>query len=380
MADRSHTQAQAAASLAGERVFLLGRFEGLSHRRLAGLLRDAGAAAAPRLGPGVTRVAVAHERARALFGGDPMVERLAARPAAGLLSEIGLKRLVGLLPEAPAEPRPFAADAFCRVAGLDPDLLAGLELFDVLDPADGRYGYRDLVAGREVARLLRAGGDLVAIVEAAIELRRHGLRLSEARLDEIGASGLKRRVDGDVLDLDGQYRLPLAEPRETLDDVLAGAEDAEAKGDLAAATTLYQRASAMDPHDPVAPFQLGNVLEGQGATRAAELAWWTAVRRMPDFADAWFNLAVLAESRDEPAKAEMLYRRALLRDPEHSDAAYNLGLMLARRHAYAEALPLLEAFMRLEPEAPEVPIARRRAAECRLALRGAPSAGVAEGR
>jgi tetratricopeptide (TPR) repeat protein len=315
-------------------------------------------------------VAVAHERAQPLFSGDRLLSRLEALPpSVALVSEIALKRLLGIQPAAPAEPRPFEAEAFCRLAGLDADLLLWLDLFDVLDAEDGRYGYRDLVAAREVARLLRDGGDLADIVDAAAALRRYGLRLSETRLDGRGDGGLKRHVDGDLLDLDGQYRLALAEPRETLDDVLAGAEDAETTGDLAAAASLYQRASAMDPRDPLAPFQLGNVLEAQGATAAAEIAWWTAVRRMPDFADAWFNLAVLAESRGDADKAEMLYRRALARDPEHADTAYNLGLLLARRQDYAAALPLLEAFMRLEPQASEVPIARRRAAECRLALR-----------
>jgi tetratricopeptide (TPR) repeat protein len=360
-----------AAALAGERVVLLGRFAGTSHRGLASRIGTAGGTLAPRLGRGVTLVAVAHERARALFGGDRMLDRLAVLPpGCALLSEIALRRRLGLAPAAPAEPRPFDAAALCRLAGLDPDLAPGLDLFDVLDPDGGQYGYRDLVAAREVVRLLRAGSGLLDIVEAAIALRRHGLRLSEARLAGTADGALKRRVDGDVLDLDGQYRLALAEPRETLDDVLAGAEDAENAGDLAAAARLYRRASAMDPHDPLAPFQLGNVLEAQGATADAAAAWLTAVRRVPDFADAWFNLAVLAEAGGEPDKAAELYRQALRRDPEHSDAAYNLGLMLARRQDYAGALPLLEAFMRLVPTAPELPIARRRAAECRLALRG----------
>jgi tetratricopeptide (TPR) repeat protein len=361
-----------AAALAGERIVLLGRFAGASHRGLASAIAEAGGAVAPRLGRGVTMVVLAHEQARALFGGDAALDRLAGLPSrCALVSEITLRRRLGLTPPAPAEPRPFDAEALCRLAGLDPDLVAGLDLFDVLDPVGGQYGYRDLVAAREVVRLLQAGSGLCEIVEAAVALRRPGLRLSEARLAGTADGGVKRRVDGDVLDLDGQYRLPLAEPGETLDDVLAGAEDAENAGDLAAAARLYRRASAMDPHDPLAPFQLGNVLEAQGATADAAAAWLTAVRRVPEFADAWFNLAVLAEARGEPDKAADLYRRALARDPEHSDAAYNLGLMLARRQDYAAALPLLETFMRLEPGAPELPVARRRAAECRLALRGA---------
>jgi tetratricopeptide (TPR) repeat protein len=357
-------------SLAGTRVWFLGRFDGISHRRLRSLARAAAGALPQRRAAGATVVAVAHAMAAPLLSGDPALERL-ERLSEGtdFASEMTMCRLLGLARREDA-PRPFVTAEICRLSGLDPELLFWLDLFDVLEPQDGRYGYRDLVAARQVTRLMRDGADFAAVVRAAVELGRRGFRLSEAQLTQLDSGEVMRLVDDDVVDLDGQYRLPLPEPPESIDDVLATAEDAELAGDLGAAARLYQRAAGMDPLDPIVPFHLGNVLEAQGASEEAEMAWWRAVRAAPDFADAWFNLAVLAEANGQAAKAQPLYRAALARDPDHADAAYNLGILLAARQCWAEALPLLERFMALEPAAPETPNARWHAAACRFALRG----------
>jgi tetratricopeptide (TPR) repeat protein len=358
------------AGIAGRRVWFLGRFEGISHRRLRGLVRAAGAPAVPRAADAGV-VAVAHTMAWPLLAGEPALARLESfADGTDFASEMTMRRLLGLARAEADAPRPYDGDALCRLAGLDPELLFWLDLFDVLDGRHGHYGYRDLVAARQVAQLMRRGADFAAVVTAAVALGRRGIRLAETQLAQLASGEVARCVDGDLLDLDGQYRLPLGEPEESVDDVLATAEDAELAGDLGAAARLYDRAAGMDPLDPVVPFHLGNVLEAQGATAEAELAWWRAVRCAPDFADAWFNLAVLAEGAGHDAKALPLYRSALSRDPDHADAAYNLGMLLARRQAHAEALPLLERFLALEPAAPETPNARWHAANCRFALRG----------
>lgn len=358
-------------SLAGARVWLLGRFAGLSHRRLGALVRGRAGVPMARRDAGVTVVAVANAMAAPLLGGELALSRLESfGENTDFVSEGTLRHLVGLGAPDDGTPRPFGTDDLCRLSKLEPELLFWLELFDVLQPLAGRYRYADLVAARQVARLLREGTEFAAVVMAGVTLVRQGSGLAQAQLAVGPGGALVRRIEGDLVGLDGQYRLPLAEPAESVDDVIAGAEDAELAGDLAAATRLYSRAAGMDPLDPVVPFHLGNVLEAQGATAEAELAWWRALQVAPDFADAWFNLAVLADSDGRPGKALTLYRAALARDPDHADAAYNLGMLLARRQAWAEALPWLERFLALEPAAPETPNARWHAAACRFALRG----------
>jgi tetratricopeptide (TPR) repeat protein len=242
----------------------------------------------------------------------------------------------------------------------------------VVEPGAEGYGYRDLVAAREVARLLGAGVDLAAVIESAVQLRRRGVSLSEIRLAGTPGGEVLRDVDGQLIGLDGQLRLPiLDEVDETPDGVIAAAEDAEDSGDLDEAERLYRRAVMMDRSDPVAPFHLGNVLDAQGRAGEAALAWRVALQRDAGFAEAWFNLALGAEAHGRPDEAVFDYRCALAASPDYADAAYNLGLVLADRGCHGEALPLFEHFLKLEPRAKEAPLARRLAAECRLTLRAA---------
>ena len=51
-------------------------------------------------------------------------------------------------------------------------------LFDVLEPVDERFAYRDLVAAREAARLLKRGVANGDVLEAATALRRRGTNIA----------------------------------------------------------------------------------------------------------------------------------------------------------------------------------------------------------
>ena len=96
-----------------------------------------------------------------------------------------------------------------RVTGLTPRILSCLALFDVLDPADGRYAYRDLVAAREAGRLLARGIELRQVLEAAIALRRRGTHLAETRLAEGPSGELLRELGGQLAELSGQLTMRL---------------------------------------------------------------------------------------------------------------------------------------------------------------------------
>src|ERR1700724_3935852 len=51
------------------------------------------------------------------------------------------------------------------------------------------------------------------------------------------------------------------------------AQAAEERSDIAAAERLYRRVMKMDPADPAAPFNLGNVLRSNGRNLEAETAY-----------------------------------------------------------------------------------------------------------
>ena len=95
--------------------------------------------------------------------------------------------------------------------------------------------------------------------------RRRGPPLARLKLVRDERGRLARRIGDAYAELDGQIRLSL--PRAdnpSVDEVFDAAEEAEQAGDLAAAATLYRRCVSMDPHDPIAPFNLANVLREQG--------------------------------------------------------------------------------------------------------------------
>lgn len=356
--------------LHGRRLFLIGRFEGVTRRGLDHLVRRAGGKTSRRLN-GVNVVAVAHDMARPLLSGHRAMATLEAVSAdADLVSELSLRRRLGLARAPAAEAKTLSGEDLSRLAGLDPDLLLWLTLFDVVEPQDGLFGYRDVVAAREVVRLMRQGFDLADIVHAAITLRRRGIRFSEARLTAGETGELLRQVEeGRLVGLDDQFDLPLEDTGEDIDAVFEAAAEADAQERYEEAERLYWRAYGMDRWDPVIPFNLGNVYEALKRPREALLCWQLALDREPAFVEARFNYAIGLEEagRDDQAIGE--YRVVLAIAPDYADAAYNLGLLLSRLGRHADALPVWEHFLTLEPQGKEALIARRHAGQCRIQVR-----------
>lgn len=352
-------------------VFVLGRVNGLTRQQLGAAVSRAGAQLHTRLKKRVTLVAVGSGAAHALLSGSRMIHVLERMPDhAALISELSFQRSLGLAPPPVDEERWMDTGEIARLSGLDEEFLFWLALFDVIEPVDELYGYRDLVSAKEAARLMREGCDFAALVTAAVALRRDGVRLSEVRLtvDTDGAVG--RNIEGTVARLDGQFALPLDAPPERIDDVVECAEEAEMLGDLDAAERLYDLAMKIDRDDPISAFNLGNVLDAQGRNAEARIMWRKAIARAPYFPEAWFNLAVAEEDAGHKDEAIASYCRALHIAGDYADAAYNLALLLHGLGRFGDALSVWEHFMGLEPGTPAAEMARKKAVECRFRMRG----------
>jgi tetratricopeptide (TPR) repeat protein len=354
--------------LAGQTLFLVGRIQGLTRRRLDLLVRVRRGRVATRPGPRITTIAFGHSAVTHALD-DGRVALPPGLPAtAPLISENGLRRQLGLL-EPPAEvDRSMSRAEIERLAGLSPNLAACLVLFDVLEPVDDRFGYRDLVAAREAARLLKSGVALHDVLEASIALRRRGGNLAEARLTEGPSGALVREIAGQLAELSGQLTMRLEQNARSIDDVLVEAEQAEADGDLAAAESLYTTAMRADTVDPVLPFNLGNVFQAQGRTTEAKVAWQIAVARDPAFAEAWYNLAMAAEDEQQTDLAIAEYRRAVRAQSDYADAHFNLALLLTRLERCDEALSVWERFLELEPSSAQTRVAQKAIALCRMRI------------
>lgn len=353
-----------------------GRLRGLTRRRLQEAVAAGGGRLVAAPSARVTLVALAHGTAgRVLAGPSPPTLPPSLSVAAEVVSEGALKRRLGLAAPPLEENRALSEADLARTARLDPGVLRGLALYDVLEPLRGRHGYRDLVAAREVRRLLDRGLGLPEIVEAAVTLRRTGRGLSDSRLSEAPWGEIVQEVAGRLARLDGQFALPLPEAGPGPDDAFAQAEAAEGQGDLAQAERWYRLAAAMDRTDPVIPFNLGNVLDAAGRREEALLAYRGAVARDPAFAEAWLNLAAGHEAAGRGRDAVEAYRSALRVRPGYPEALSNLASLLTREESYAAALPLWEQYLALVPRPKDAAKARRWALLCRAGVGAAGRGG-----
>jgi tetratricopeptide (TPR) repeat protein len=354
--------------LAGQTLYLVGRIQGLTRRRLDLLVRARNGRLATRPGPRITTIAFGHS-ATAHVLDDGRVALPAGLPAtAALIGENFLRRELGLL-EPPAEvDRSMSGAEIERLSGLSPNMVASLVLFDVLDPVDDKFGYRDLVAAREAARLLKSGIALHNVLDASISLRRRGGNLAEARLTEGPSGELVREIAGQLAELSGQLTMRLEHKAHSIDDLLVEAEQAEAEGDLATAESLYTTAMRADTADPVLPFNLGNVFQAQARPTEAKIAWQIAVARDPAFAEAWYNLAMAAEDDRQTDLAIAEYRRAVQAQSDYADAHFNLALLLTQLERCDEALPVWERFLELEPSSSHASTAQKAIALCRMRI------------
>jgi tetratricopeptide (TPR) repeat protein len=357
------------AQVPGEKFCLhvRGRLHGVTRQRLAALVAAAGGRLAATASARVNLLCVAHSTAAANLSAGPSFAVPPRVPSGcAIVSELTLRRLLGLAPPLPLENRTLGLTEIARHARLPAQAVRCLALYDVLEPDGGDYGYRDLLAAREVARLLTADLPLGAIVQAAIALRRSGRALSDTRLSEAPWGEMLQDVAGRFARLDGQFTLPLAERFESVDEVFERAEAVEREGNLPEAERLYGIATRMDRTDPVLPFNLGNVLDAQHRPTEAALAYQKAIARDPGFAEAWLNLGLLREGAGEIRAATDCYYAALDARPDYADALFNLALLLTRDEQYEPALPIWDRFLDLKPTGKEAQQARRLSMLCRM--------------
>ena len=355
--------------LSGQVLFLYGRVHGVTRRRLDQLVGLRGGRLVSKPTARVTLIALAHSAASKALP-DGYVSLAAGLPAsATMLSEKEFRRRLGILPPPPLVDRSLRLSELERLTGLGGRVLSCLALFDVLEPVDERYAYRDLVAAREAGRLLARGVELRRVLEAAIALNRRGSHLAETRLTDSGSGELLRELSGQLAELSGQLTMPLDHDVRSIDELMTAAEKAEESKDLATAENLYTTALRADSNDPVIPFNLGNAFDAQGRPAEAKIAWQIAVARDPTFAEAWYNLAMAAEDEEHTDLAIAEYRRAVQARPDFSDAHFNLALLLTKLDRYREALLVWQRFLELEPGSKQAMTAKRAAALCRMEIK-----------
>ena len=342
--------------LADKIVSVIGGFAQVPNARVAQEVARRGGVVRRGL-PQRTAIVAVGRRSLAQLADGRLQAKLARAEQIGAdcLSENTLLRMLDLLPT----PRAAGAGAIRleqlpERIGLDPAVVRVLVLYDIIQPCGGECGFRDLIGAREVARLLGEGLDLADIVRSAEQLGCVGEGVHPlARLKLVCDQGgrLARRIGDTVAELDGQMRLPLPyADNPSVDEVFDAAEEAEQSGDLASAAALYRRCVSMDAHDPIAPFNLANVLREQGRPGQAKVFLQLALEIDPEFADAWYNLALLKEAAGDREGARVCLERAIAADPDYADPVYNLAKLQFELGRFAEASRMWQRYLALDPD------------------------------
>ncbi|MEM8948563.1 MAG: tetratricopeptide repeat protein [Pseudomonadota bacterium] len=305
--------------------------------------------------------------------------RIQAADEAGArcISEIMFLEALGLLERAPTAAGVVDLEHLPDKTGLDADTLRLLILFDIIRPSANQCSFRDLVAAREVARLLGEGISLGDVIEGASRIagsrpQRHAgpfqqdQPLARLRLVSDQYGQIAHQIGSTLADLDGQLRLPLPDAdNPSIDELFEAAEEAEWLGELPVAAKLYKRCMRLDRKDPIASFNLANVLRESDDIEGAVFHLRIALGLDPYFADAWYNLALIMDGKGEKRAAMEGFERATQADPDYADPIYNLAQLHFDDENYAEAEQLWTRYIALDSESEWSRRARYGIALCR---------------
>jgi len=261
----------------------------------------------------------------------------------------------------------YTPDQLATLAKMPKEVVDQLAMFGLIEARDGLFGFRDLAAARQTAGLLADGVALSTITRSLQEIRKwlpdaclSNLRLSSESSDRLLVEQVRGRTDKS-----GQFVFDVSVTDEA-DAVFGEAQAAEECGDAANAERLYRRVMAMDPTDPAAPYNLGNMLQAAGRTLEAEAAFRAAAKIDPQFAPAWYNLADVLDGRHRTGYAIECLKRALKADPQYADAAFNLALLCQRVERYAEAAEWWKRYLSADNSTPWAARARRALKYCEM--------------
>ena len=264
----------------------------------------------------------------------------------------------------------YSADQVSSLSGLASDAVEQLSAFGLLDRRNERYGFRDLAAARQLADLLRSGVTLATIAKSLHEIRRWlpDAGLANLKLHPQSARTVLIEFEAGRVDKTGQFMLPVGDAQESPDDLFDQAQAAEQANDMATAERLYRRVMRIDPGDPAAAYNLGNLLRSVGRKTEAEAAYRAATKADPRFAEAWYNLADILDDRGEPDKAIVCLKRAVAADPDYADAIFNLGLLHQRSEDHETAAGYWRRYLALDSNSSWAARARKALKYCEMQI------------
>ena len=129
----------------------------------------------------------------------------------------------------------YSAEQLATLSKMSSGMVRELSQLSLLDERDGRFGFRDLASGRQIAKLLNDGVRLSEIIRAVSEIRKWlpDAGLAGVRLHARAHSDLQVEQSGGCTDKYGQFVLAVDGAREDPDELFDRAHAAEQMGDIA---------------------------------------------------------------------------------------------------------------------------------------------------
>ncbi len=264
----------------------------------------------------------------------------------------------------------YTADQLASLSKLPASVLEQLAIFGLIEPMDGRYGFRDLAAARQMAGLLGSGVALSVITRSLHEIRKwlpeaqlSNLRMFPESSDRILIEQMQGRTDKT-----GQFMLPVAAQNDDADALFEAAQAAEEGQDAATAERLYRRLLKVDPTDSAGRYNLANLLRAGGRAVEAEALYREAVKIDAEFAEAWYNLADLLDEGGRSTEAIAALQAALEANPDYADAVFNLALLHQKLERHRDAAAGWKRYLKLDAGSPWAARAKRALKFCEIKI------------
>jgi hypothetical protein len=299
-----------------------------------------------------TSVVIFGHRAAQIWSADRILKGMhdARSAGAALVSENAFLRLLGVTTK-PETPRQISAHQLAEQSGLDSETVGRLCLFDAFEFSEEPFGFRDLVAAKQYARLLADGVDWLGLIRAIRSGRvaAPGGSLASVRLELLGGD-VMMRAGQSLTELSGQHLLDFpVEEADRADQLFEGAQEAEEIGDWEHARILYEKCLAIEPRDPVIAFNLSHAFMQLDNASEARRYLHKVLTLDKNYAEAWYNLAALARERSDMAAARRHLQKAIAADPTYPDPLFNLALVEFEAGAHDEASRLWQRYRELDP-------------------------------
>ena len=263
----------------------------------------------------------------------------------------------------------YTTEKLAALSGLGTERLQELVRLGLLMERDGLFGFHELAAARQLAKLLAADVPLSSIIRSLHEIRQWlpEAGLANLRLTAEGASLLLEQPQGQT-NTKGQFVLPVSGGCEHPDALFEQAQQAEESGDVGTAERLYTQVMRREPTDPAPAFNLGNLLRSIGRKVEAEAAFRKAVAADRRFGEAWYNLSDLLDEQGRVLDAIDCLQRAIKADPDYIDAIFNLALLLQRTDRHQEAAKYWREYLSRDSQSDWASRARRSLKYCEMSV------------